>query len=190
MLEELLAKRGTTVDWWRDISKKLAEGGVKSAAAGAVAANAYMPPRQTADFDLMIELDKLITANEILTDDGWKFIGDLDLYEGLEGTTWRSLNDESRLADVIGLPNDWGRTAIAAAQANVVGGIPTLTLPFLVITKLISSRAQDTADLSRALGAVTEPAREQVRVAVRRYRPSDAEDVDQLIELGKLEFGR
>lgn len=190
MLEELLARRGTTVDWWRDVSNKLNEGGVRNAAAGAIAANAYMPPRQTADFDLMIELDKLTTANEILTDDGWKFIGDLDRYERLEGTAWRSLRDESRLVDVIGLPNDWGRTAIADAQDNVVGGIPTLTLPFLVITKLISSRAQDTADLARALGAVDEAAREQVRATVRRYRLSDADDVDRLIELGKLEFGR
>ncbi len=100
------------------------------------------------------------------------------------------MNDDLRLVDIIGLPSDWGRTAIATAQDNIVGGIPTLTLPFLVITKLISSRAQDTAALSRALGAADDAARDQVRAAVRHYRPSDAEDIERLIELGKLEFGR
>ncbi len=179
-----------TMEWWRAISSRLAQAEVPNAAAGAIAANAYMPMRHTADLDLMIELDKLTVANEILRGDEWELIGNLDLYEGLEGTAWKGLNDGPRLVDIIGLPSDWGRTAIATAQDNIVGGIPTLTLPFLVITKLISSRAQDTADLSRALGAADDAARDQVRAAVRHYRPSDAEDVEQLIELGKLEFGR
>ncbi|MGI8929500.1 MAG: hypothetical protein ACR2H0_08590 [Candidatus Limnocylindrales bacterium] len=190
MLEDLLRTRGMTMEWWLTISNRLARNGVPNAVAGAIASNAYMPPRHTADFDLMIELEKLTIANEILSVDEWEHIGDLDLYEGLEGTAWKGLSDESRLVDIIGLPDEWGRTAIATAQDNVVGGIPTLTLPFLVITKLISSRAQDTADLSRALGAADDAARERVLVAVRHYRPSDADDVEQLIELGKLEFGR
>lgn len=178
------------MDWWRTVADQLLEGGVQSAVAGAIAANAYMPPRQTGDFDLMVEIHKLTLANEVMASGGWKLLGELDLYEGLEGTAWQDPSDVLRQVDIIGLPDDWGRAAIASAQGNAIGGIPTLTLSFLVITKLISSRAQDTGDLSRVLGAVDEPAREEVRTAVRHYRPSDAEDVDQLIELGKLEYGR
>lgn len=190
VLPELLKHRGVTVDWWRESSSALAEGGVPNAAGGAIAANAYMPPRHTADFDLMIELDKLRAAGRLVAAAGWEFIADLDLYEHLEGSSWKDPDDQARELDVIGLPGDWGRAAIASAQANVTGGIPTLTLPFLVITKLISARVQDTGDLARMLGAVNESARHEVRDVVRHYRPEDLEDVEQLIELGKLEFGR
>jgi len=54
--------------------------------------------------------------------------------------------------------------------------------------KLESSRAQDIADLSRMLGAADGPTVDRVRAAVLAYRPDDAEDLESLIALGRLEF--
>lgn len=63
ILGELLKGRGETMDWWRTVADQLLEGGVQSAVAGAIAAHAYMPPRQTGDFDLMVEIHKRALAN-------------------------------------------------------------------------------------------------------------------------------
>ena len=190
VLADLMKHRGTTLKWWRETAALLDSGGIPNAAAGAIAANAYMPPRHTADLDLMVVIDSLGPASRLLIEAGWKSTGELELYEGLKGTAWTDPADTSRELDVIGLPGDWGHEAIASAQTNLVGGIATLTLPFLVITKLISARLQDTGDLARALGAADDVLRQDVRDVVTRHRPGDLEDVEQLIELGKLEFGR
>jgi hypothetical protein len=54
LLSELMRTRTERMDWWSDALAGL--GGVRHAVAGAVAANTYMPPRQTADIDAAVYL--------------------------------------------------------------------------------------------------------------------------------------
>ena len=78
--------------------------------------------------------------------------------------------------------------AIAAAGDNRDGdGLPVLPLPYIVLLKLRSSRAIDVADLSRMLGLADDEALAEVRDKVQEFAPADAEDLEAIIELGKLE---
>lgn len=119
---------------------------------------------------------------------GWKSLGNLSLYEDLRGTAWQLGSDE---LDLIGIPGAWGSAAIEAAQSNKrVSGLPTLTLPYVVVMKLISARPQDSADISRMLGSADEKVLNEVRTVVKRTRPADVEDLEQIIVAGQLEAGQ
>ena len=188
MLHELMRGKRPMMEWWGTAARLLQEKGIPIAVTGAVAANAYMPPRQTGDLDLALPIVDLAKAGQALAAGGWNFLGNLGLYEDLAGTAWKRGDDE---LDLIGLPGAWGRPAVSAAQRNrLVGGLPTLTLPFVVVMKLISARPQDSADISRMLGPASDEALNAVRAIVRRWRPADAEDLEQMIAAGKLEVGR
>ncbi len=187
VLRELRRQGSQTMQWWQSAVALLQERGIEVGVAGAVAANAYMPPRYTADLDLALRLADLAAATNVLRGAGWALIGQLELYEGLEGSAWRT--PEGSELDLIGLPGAWGDQAIAAAQRNVVADLPTLPLEDIVVAKLISARPQDTADISRMLGGSDVEHLEPVRAAVRRWRPADLEDLEQMIVAGRLEYG-
>lgn len=187
MLHELMKARRPTMEWWRTAARLLQDKKIQIAVTGAVAANAYMPPRHTADLDLALPIADLAGAGQALAAGGWTFLGNLTLYEGLAGTAWQLGRKE---VDLIGLPEAWAGAAIATALDNrAVRGLPTLTLPYVVVMKLISARPQDTADISRMLGPASATALDAVRGVVRELRPVDAEDLEQMIAAGRLEFG-
>lgn len=187
MLEQLMKGRRPTMEWWREAAGVIEAEKIKIAVTGGVAANAYMPPRHTADLDLAVQLDDLDRADRALRAAGWTFLGNLSLYEDLRGTAWQLGVDE---LDLIGLPGALGRAAIAGAQDNKqVMGLSTLTLPYVVVMKLISARPQDSADISRMLGSASERKLDAVRAVVARWRPADVEDFEQMIVAGQLEFG-
>ena len=187
MLHELMKGTRPAMEWWRQAAATPSAKRIPIAVTGANAANAYMPPRATGDLDLALRVGDLAAAGEALTAAGWEFLGNLQLYEDLRGSAWRKSGNE---LDLIGLPGEWGRDAIRDAQDNLlVAGLPTLTLPYLVVMKLISARPQDSADISRMVGPASEPVLNQVRAVVRRWRPQDTEELEQLIALGKLEWG-
>jgi len=172
--------------WWRRALAPLTRRGIKVAVAGGIAANAYMPPRFTEDLDLALMLADLDASNALLAGAGWTFLRDLELYEGLRGTAWADA-DRHEL-DLIGIPGEWGRQAIEEAQSNTLDGMPTMTLPFMALTKLVAARVQDTADVSRMLGAASDEALGRVRVVIGRYRRADRDELEQMITLGRLEF--
>ena len=60
--------------------------------------------------------------------------------------------------------------------------------PYLVLMKLAAGRLQDLADIGRMLGAADDSTLEAARRIVRRYRAGDAEDLESMIRLGKLEY--
>ncbi len=66
-------------------------------------------------------------------------------------------------------------------------GYPVLGLPYLVLMKLSSMRAQDLADITRMLGLAKETDLNRVREAVVRYSPQDSEDLESLIYIGRKE---
>lgn len=56
--------------------------------------------------------------------------------------------------------------------------------------RLQASRAQDIADISRMLGSADDVSLGNVRETVQKYRPQDMEDLESLIELGRLELSQ
>ena len=66
-------------------------------------------------------------------------------------------------------------------------GLPYIALPYLVLMKLKAGRLQDLADIGRMLGCADDSSMEAVKRITGRYRP---EDLDSLIQLGKLEYGK
>jgi len=187
MLHELMKGKRPVMNWWRHAAATLHDKRILIAVTGANAANAYMPPRSTGDLDLALRVTGLAAAGKALTEAGWEFLGNLPLYENLRGTAWKKGDHE---LDLIGLPGAWGQAAIGDAQDNrLAAGLPTLTLPYVVVMKLISARPQDSADISRMLGSASEQTLGAVRAVVRRRRPQDAEELEQLIALGQLEWG-
>lgn len=188
VLSELMKGKRQVMNWWRQAATALQAKRIPIAVIGANAANAYMPPRATGDLDLALRISDLTAAGQALTEAKWEFLGDLQLYENLRGTAWKKDGHE---LDLIGLPGACGQAAVSAAQDNLlVAGLPTLTLPYVVLTKLISARPQDSADIGRMLGPASEETLNAVRDVVARWRPHDSEELEQMIVLGRLEWAQ
>ena len=168
---------------WPDLSEVL--GPIPWAVIGAVATRQYMPERVTKDLDVVIADADGREAARRLREAGWEETGRLMI----GGASW--LSPQGVGLDLVECGEPWCREAIAEAQGNRdKQGLPILPLPYLVLTKLRASRGRDVGDLTQMLGMADEAERERVRETVARYAPEDTEDVDALIELGKLETGR
>jgi hypothetical protein len=183
-LEALEAGR-TVVEWWRGVDRDLS--GISHALVGAAASNAYMAPRMTADLDVAVGVRDLAQAEALLTACGYGRLGDLNmsLDPQLTGSRWRTPAGE--YVDLIGIGHRWAATAIAEAQEAPWQGLPVMPMPYLVLMKLISSRAVDTADLQRVLGAASHQQWLTVRDLVSRLRPQDLDDLDALRQIGLWE---
>lgn len=170
--------------WHREVGETLA--GVPHAMAGAVAANEYMAPRQTTDLDIFVTTRSIGRAERALQQAGWERVGDLRFADGWTGSRWAR---RGREVDLIAVRAGWAIEAIRAARANVLGGRRVLSLPYLVLSKLTSTRSIDLGDLSRVLGAASDEDLDEVRRIVRRWgRPEDIDDLEPLIASGKLEW--
>ena len=67
--------------------------------------------------------------------------------------------------------------------------MPVAALPWLAYLKLEAGRLQDTADLGRMLGHQDDATIARVRRRVRQMGTAqDLADLDQIIELGRLEY--
>ena len=168
---------------WPDVGAVL--GSLPWAVIGAVAARRYMPERMTRDLDLLVHADDASEAARRLLAAGWEATGRLTV----GGSGWRSPSGAT--VDMLECAEPWCCEALAEAQANRdPQDLPILPLPYLVLTKLRASRGRDVGDLTQMLGLADERDRDRVRATVARYAPEDGEDVDALIELGRLETGR
>ncbi len=165
---------------WPNLSDVL--GDLAWAVVGGVATRLYMPERATLDLDVAVAPADHREACARLAAAGWERMGDLTI----GGTIWRS--PEGVEVDILVCAEPWVGSAIAAAGDNRDGdGLPVLPLPYIVLLKLRSSRAIDVADLSRMLGLADDEALAEVRDKVQEFAPADAEDLEAIIELGKLE---
>ena len=66
-------------------------------------------------------------------------------------------------------------------------GYPTIGLPYLILLKMDAQRAQDWADVSRMLGWASDADLDAVRAVFQRFSPTDLEDLESLIFIGKKE---
>jgi hypothetical protein len=147
---------------------------------GGVATRLYMPERMTLDLNILVKLEDAPLAYEDLERAGSQKNGELSI----PGSQW-ILSDGTSL-DVLESGDAWAKEALARPNYTP-DGLPAIALPYLVLMKLLASRSQDLADISRMLGGATDVERDRVRQIVARYVPSTTEDLESLIVLGELE---
>lgn len=155
-------------------------GDVRFVIVGGLATARYMPQRMTLDTDILVAPEDLEAAKGALQRSGCERLGALTV----GGSTWRMPG--GRTLDVLALRRPWVREALEAAVHDDAGR-PYVALPYLVLMKIESGRLQDLADISRMLGFARESQRNETRRMVSRYRPEDAEDLESMIRLGRLE---
>ena len=157
--------------------------GLRWALTGAAAARLYMPERATIDVDIVVNGPDAAAAREALRVAGYDYRSEL----GIGGSSWSSPGDVP--IDVIELSYPWTDSALEAASRNLDSrGLPVLPLAYLVLMKLEAGRVQDIADITRMLGQADDDAIKAVRRAIADYAPEDADDVESLIALGRMEF--
>ena len=164
---------------WIDLTDVLRP--IEFAVVGGVATRLYMPERFTKDLDIVVSRDTAAAAREALEKAGFLRSGDLSI----QGSTWLGPNQEE--IDVLEGQEPWWTAAISLSQANRdAQGLPILPLHYLVLMKYQSGRAQDLADIERMLGQATDRQLKEARHLFRELYPDDLEDLESLIELGRL----
>lgn len=153
---------------------------VRFAIIGGLATRLYMPERMTLDVDVLIRIEDLDAAENALRKVGAQRLGALSI----GGSSWRLPGGQP--CDLIVCDEPWSDQALDQCRHGP-DGLPYIDLPWLVLLKLVSSRTQDLADISRMLGLAETADRERVRAAIARYRPQDSADLDSLILLGRKE---
>jgi len=167
---------------WPDLSDVL--GGLPWAVVGAAATRLYMPERSTRDLDVVVLKKDAAAARRRLRTAGYQYRGEL----AIGGSAWAT-SDGTPL-DILEGREPWWPEALAQAQPNRdAQGLPVLTLPYLVLSKLLAGRVQDIADATRMLGYADEAGLREVRRLIGKLQADLLEDLESLISLGKLELG-
>lgn len=166
---------------WTDLSHVIEP--AKYAVVGGVATRLYMPERVTKDIDVVIAVSEVDLVHQKLRASGFKLRSRLAL---VRGSTWIAPNGQE--IDILEGEEGWWPEAIRAAQDNRdAQGLPVLPLPYLTLMKYQSGRAQDLADIERMLGQADDATLEAVRQLFQQCAPEEMDDLNSLIELGKLE---
>ncbi len=175
-----LAQR-TTFMKFPDLSQALR--GVEWAVVGAAATRLYMPERATVDLDVAVKVEDGPRTREALKSAGFTYQGEL----AVGGSSWRT--PDGFPVDVFEFRQPWLAQAIREAQSNRDRqGLPVFPLPFLVLLKILAGRVQDLADVTRMLGQADEAALAAIRALFAQWLPAEREDLESLIELGRLEM--
>ena len=155
--------------------------GIRWAVVGAVATRAYMPERMTRDFDILVHYLDGDAALARLYEAGYHLASELSI-------PGHMLNaPDGTEIYLLFIPFEWLDDALQPGKTDAAG-YPVLGLPYLVLMKMETSRAQDIADLSKMLGLAKEGELKQVREIVAHYLPEASEDLESLIYLGGLEM--
>ena len=153
------------------------------AVVGGVATRAYMPERATKDLHILVRAVDGAAVRQQMEAAGCHYLSSL----AMPGFVMQSR--EGVEIDVILGEYPWLDEALANPRIDP-SGYPVLDLPYLVLMKLIVSRVQDVADLTRMLGLASEEELAGVRAAVTHYAPDESEDLESLIYLGQVEMGK
>ncbi len=177
---EFLIKR-TTNKLWPNLNLVLEP--LNWAVVGAVATRLYMPERATLDFEIIIHAVDGKEARRKLSAAGFIYRGELSV----GGSSWTTPEGES--VDVLESKDKWLTQALEEAQTNKdAQGLPIMPLQYLALMKFRAGRVQDLADITRMLGQADDTTLDAVRTVFAEYHPSDIEDLESMITLGKLEM--
>jgi hypothetical protein len=171
-------RRRTAMNPWPDLRPVLQ--GIPWAVIGAVATRAYMPEGATEALDILVRREDGHQVRERLEAAGYTLVSQL----AVSGFLFHS--PEGVEVDVVLGDDPWLEEALAHPRQDPAG-FPVLDLPYLVLMKMESSRAQDVADLSRMLGLASDEELASVRAVVARYAPTEMDDLESLIYLGRFE---
>ena len=157
---------------------------VRWAMVGAGATRLYMPERATQDLDVVVDVADADAARRLLSEAGYRYQGEL----AIGGSSW--LSGEGTPVDVLEMDEPWLSEALDEAEHNLdAQGLPVMPLRYLVLTKWHAGRVQDLADITRMLGQADDDTLASVRAFFREVQPEALEDLERLIELGRLEMG-
>ena len=169
--------------------------GVRYVVVGGTATSLYMAQRITQDVDVLVSAPDAAAVERALVAAGAEGGHKVRPYEGpsfsrsnpleIEGNAWK-LPDGSYL-DMLWSARPWVEEALARPQRDSAG-TPVVSLPYLVLMKLASSRGVDVGDLSRMLGGAEEDSLVGVRRVIGKFLPDALDDLESLTELGGLEF--
>ena len=150
---------------------------------GGIATRAYMPERMTLDVDVLIHAEESESVTTILNRKGFSLI-----QRSLNpGSSWKA--PDGTIIGILERSDNWIRDALEIPSTDPQG-LPVLSLPYLVLMRLESSRTQDLADIARMLGGASEEAIDAVHNVIAQYLPDAISDLEGLIQLGKLEYDR
>jgi hypothetical protein len=164
---------------WPDLTSVLS--GIPWAVAGDVATRTYMPERTTQHLGILVAHIHAPQVHTRLRSARYVYQQDLSI----GGTAWHSPG--GTLLDVVESHEPWVPHALAELRADPQG-LPVLSLAYLVLMKVQSSRTQDLADVSRMLGLASAQERQAARDVFRRWYPDALQDLESLIALGDLEM--
>ncbi|MCZ6676040.1 MAG: hypothetical protein O7E52_02195 [Candidatus Poribacteria bacterium] len=166
---------------WPDLTSILSP--IRWAVVGAVATRLYMPERMTQDLEIAIHAADGQPARQKLVAAGFIYEGELSI----GGSSWTAPDGKS--VDILEGSDVWWTDAIAEAQTNRdAQGLPVVPQRYLVLIKFQAGRVQDIADVTRMLGQAEESTLNAVRMLFAQYAPDDMDDLESLIELGRLEL--
>jgi hypothetical protein len=147
-----------------------------------------MPERTTADIDLLVEPEHLERAISQLVENGYSLKKQaLEFSDTRLGLIGQRLVAE-RPVDILSSTQPWIHDAVTSVRWENET-LPIVDLPYLVALKLDASRSVDQGDLSRMLGFASAEDLDRVRSVVSRLLPSDVDDLEQYILLGRYEVG-
>jgi hypothetical protein len=162
--------------------------GIPFAVIGGVATRLYMPERTTADIDILVQAADFDAAVAQLVAKGYRqHTHPLEFADTRLGLIGRRVQSELPV-DVLSSTQSWVDDAVASVRPDD-RGLPIVGLPYLVALKLDASRGVDQGDLTRMLGFADEDALAGVRAVVGELLPSDLDDLEQYIEIGRFEVG-
>jgi hypothetical protein len=148
---------------------------------GGVATRLYMPERMTDDLDILIHSSQVEEAYANLSAQKVRLIGDLSI----GGTSWELPGEV--VLDIISSDQPWVKMALLHPRISP-DHQPVIDLPYLVLMKMEASRTTDLSDISRMLGQASDRELDEVREVIKMYDPNSSEDLESLIQLGKLEM--
>jgi len=154
---------------------------VPYAITGGVATRLYMQERDADDLDVVVR-----------PADGEQALADLrraaavPLRRHPSGGSRLRLSDGSIL-DVLMIAAPWIEDALARPR-HAPDGQPVVDLSYLIIMKLSSCWGHDIGDLARLVGDLDDEALAPIRDAVARHVPDAIDDLEWLIERGRLEY--
>jgi hypothetical protein len=173
-------RRRTAMNPWPDLRGVLKD--IPWVIVGGVATRAYMPERATQDMDVLIRREDEPVALACLREAGYEVVSPLSI------GGWLTRSPEGVELDILLGDQAWLDKALSHPHLDPAG-YPVVDLPYLVLMKMESNRSLDIGDLGRLLGLASEQDLDRVRQAVQHYAPQDAQDLESLIYLGKLELG-
>ncbi len=163
---------------WPDLRPILR--GIDWAIVGGVATRLYMPERMTRDLDILVhERDEAIVITKMQSA-GYQISSRLAIPGIL------MLSPAGVEVDVLFGKYPWLDAALKDVKSDEAG-YPTIGLPYLILLKMDAQRAQDWADVSRMLGWASDADLDAVRAVFQRFSPTDLEDLESLIFIGKKE---